>query len=48
MLQDTKMADAAPAAKPADEAMDGDARSNGPSEVTNALSLPAAALPGSQ
>ncbi len=48
MLQDTKMADAAPAAKPADEAMDGDVRSNGPSEVTNALSLPAAALPGSQ
>jgi len=31
------MADAAPAAKPADEAMDGDVRSNGPSEVTNAL-----------
>ncbi len=40
------MADAAPAAKPADEAMDGDVRSNGPSEVTNALCLPAAALPG--
>lgn len=33
LLQDTKMADAAPAAKPADEAMDGDVRSNGPSEV---------------
>lgn len=46
LLQDTKMADAAPAAKPADEAMDGDVRSNGPSEVTNALCLPAAALPG--
>ncbi len=40
------MADAAPAAKPADEAMDGDVRSNGPSEVTNALCLPATALPG--
>ena len=37
LVQDTKMADAAPAAKPADEAMDGDVRSNGPSEVTNAL-----------
>ena len=35
--QDTKMADAAPAKpaeKPADEAMDGDVRSNGPSEVS--------------
>ncbi len=46
LLQDTKMADAAPAAKPADEAMDGDVRSNGPSEVTHALCLLAAALPG--
>ncbi|DBB16364.1 hypothetical protein WJX82_007687 [Trebouxia sp. C0006] len=32
IAKDTKMADAAPAAKPADEAMDGDVRSNGPSE----------------
>lgn len=33
------MADAAPAAKPADEAMDGDVRSNGPSEVPHFLLL---------
>ena len=33
-VQDTKMADAAPATKAADEAMDGDVRSNGPSEVS--------------
>ena len=42
------MADAAPAAKPADEAMDGDVRSNGPSEVTNNLCLLAITLPGFQ